>query len=74
MTGEEFADLIERTGWSLRSIAAMVGVKSHGFLADMKSGRRAVDPLIAAYLQRVVAAIERIPPPELVERRGRWRD
>ena len=73
MTGDEFADLIERTGWSLRSIAATVGV-SHGFLADMKSGRRAIDPLIAGYLQRVVAAIERIPPPELVERRGRWRD
>lgn len=64
MTGPEFTALIERTGWTVRAVADVFGV-SHGLIGDMRSGRRPVHPEIAGYLQRVVAAVERIPVPEL---------
>lgn len=73
MTGPEFADLIERTGWSARAVAKAFGI-SHGTIHDMKTGKMSVDPAVARYLARVVAAIERIPVPELTDRRFRADD
>jgi hypothetical protein len=70
MTGPEFAALIERTGWSARAVADLFGL-SHGVIGDMKTGRRSVNPAIAHYLERVATAIERVPVPELVDRRLR---
>ena len=70
MTGAEFADLIERTGWSARAVAKRFGI-AHGTIHDMKIGRMSVDPAIAGYLARIVGAIERIPLPDLGDRRRR---
>jgi transcriptional regulator with XRE-family HTH domain len=70
MTGAEFAALIKRTGWSGRSVAERFGL-SHGVVGDMQTGRRPVNDELARYLERVAAAIERIRPPELVDRRRR---
>ena len=69
MTGEEFGALIDRTGWSARAVADLFGL-SHGVIGDMRTGRRVVHPDIARYLERVATAIERIPVPELIDRRA----
>jgi hypothetical protein len=73
VTGDEFTALINRTGWSARSIAKRFRL-SHGTIGDMTTGRIPVQPALAAYLERVASAIERIKLPDLPDRRGRWRD
>lgn len=73
MTGREFAALIARTGWSARAIAKRFKL-AHGTIGDMTTGRIPVQPALAAYLERVASAIERIKLPDLPDRRGRWRD
>lgn len=70
MTGAEFSALIDRTGWSGRSIAKRFRL-AHGTIGDMKTGRIPVQPTLAAYLERVAHAIERVPLPTLPDRRRR---
>jgi transcriptional regulator with XRE-family HTH domain len=67
-TGPQFAALVARTGWSMRAIATRFGIGKSS-MADMAAGRISPDPAIVAYLARVADAIDRIPMPELVDRR-----
>lgn len=70
MTGPEFSALIDRIGWSGRWLADQLGL-SRGHMGDMMTGRTSPNPAIVDYLRKVAHAIERIPKPELTDRRFR---
>lgn len=68
MTGKQFAALIESTGWTGRRVAQYLGIPRSN-IAAMTSGVMSVDPAIADWLRRVADAIERVPVPDLYDRR-----
>jgi hypothetical protein len=70
MTGAQFSALIDRIGWSGRWLADRLSL-SRGHVGDMMSGRTSPNPAIVSYLESVAKAIERIPRPNLTDRRFR---
>jgi plasmid maintenance system antidote protein VapI len=67
----ELQDLLDRVGWKGRELARRLDIP-RGTVGDMVSGRMTAHPSLIDYLNRVAKAIERIDPPERVDRR--WRD
>lgn len=72
MKGEELAGLMRRARITGRELAERVGT-SRSNIAAMTAGHNSVDPRVAEYVRRladaVERAIERVPVPELTDRR-----
>jgi hypothetical protein len=68
MTGQQFAALLARIGWSGRELARRLDMPGSTIRA-MSSGASSVHPAVSDYLERVAAAIERVPLPDPADRR-----
>lgn len=64
MPPDTFRALCAACGWSPQAVAVMCGRKRNSG-TDWATGRIRVPPEVAAWLQRVAAALAKLPPPAL---------